>query len=468
LSKIYALVENKKIIKCSFLVFSFKKKIYFSETNSPFKFIQNNNKKKMSASKSHTDGASQNSNSGTPSFCPTYDQMIATQLSRNDLVQLISNPTVAQQVIPGFYIRVLIELSTGAEDYRAYTIRRLVTGRQYSGFSNDRNATTTYYLELNTPALLDNLAADAANGINSQQQTSNFQIVTTGNSNTSFQLNCISNSKISQQEYDTWVSEVPTDPVRFEGLQGYNDRKNRQIQLMPNLQGPNIRRNRPQGNSQGAADNNNNNNNSISAPASNGNNNNNGGGVSPSAADAAGINLPSKGNNNNNAAGNLGRTVTIGNLMQTTAGGNATRRGAQNNNNSNNNNNAGGADTDQDAAPISQQLEEQLLAAYKRNHVEELREKHQVFIDPKLYPTTKLSILRTMESDLGDYIDKLREVVQQKKPTCVVCMTKIPSVVFLPCRHMALCRSCAVDLVQAKCPLCRETIVELWEPEEDL
>jgi hypothetical protein len=31
-----------------------------------------------------------------------------------------------------------------------------------------------------------------------------------------------------------------------------------------------------------------------------------------------------------------------------------------------------------------------------------------------------------------------------------------------------LCRSCAVDLLSAKCPLCRETIVDLWEPEEEM
>lgn len=404
---------------------------------------------------SNTNNNNNNNNNG--SWVISYEQMISTQLSRNDLVQLIGSPDQAQRIIPGFFIRVLIELATGQEDYRAYTIRRLVQGRSYSGFSNDRSAQTMYYLELNTPSMLDQVAkglapvdpsSEGTNARNGNQPT--------GSTSTSFQLNCISNSPITQQEYQMWVSEVATqnpdatvgrDPILLALDAGVQHRKQRQQSLWPGLTGPTQRRNR----------NNNNNNQQQQNQQSNN----------------------SPGNNNNNlgattqqgGGGNLGRTqrdaaVSNNGLRPS----NTIVTGAANNAANNHHHHRGGGSgaTGQDAAPASLQQQEQLLAAYKRNAIEEFREKYQVFVDPSLYPQTKLAVLRTMERDLGDYIDKLREVVNSKKPACVVCMTNIPSVVFLPCRHMALCRSCAVELVSAKCPLCRETIVDLWEPEEEI
>lgn len=44
---------------------------------------------------------------------------------------------------------------------------------------------------------------------------------------------------------------------------------------------------------------------------------------------------------------------------------------------------------------------------------------------------------------------------------CAVCMDMEPSVVFLPCRHLALCGGCApriADLIRPACPICREPI----------
>jgi len=385
-----------------------------------------------------------------PSWVLSYDQMIKTQLSRNDLVQLIAQPELAQQIIPGFFIRVLIELASGQEDYRSYSIRRLVRGRAYSGFSNDRAAQTEFYLELNTPAMLDQVANGVAPADPSSLGT-DARSQLNGSTSTSFQLNCISNSPINQQEYTIWLSEINRenirDPVLAAGEAGVTQRKTRQQQLMPSLTGPTQRRNRNNNNN-----NNNNNGNQVGSPNSRGN----GGGAGGGGGNGANLGRTQR-------DGAVGANGAVGGLRPS----NTIVTGAANNPA---NNHGGGFNrgTGQDSAPANLQQQEQLLAAYKRNAVEDLREKHQVFIDPKLYPQTKLAVLRTMERDLGDYIDKLREVVNAKKPACVVCMSNIPSVVFLPCRHMALCRSCAVELVSAKCPLCRETIVDLWEPEEEI
>lgn len=494
-------------------------------------------------------------------WIPSHDQMIQTQLSRNDLVHLIGLPDIAQQVIPGFFIRVLIELPNGEEAYRSYSIRRLSHGRQYSGFSTDRNTSTSWYLELNTPQVLEHLTANP-DSVNSPAING-----------TAFQLNCISNSPISSQEYEMWVNEVPRDPVRPAGLQGFHERRARMVQQMPNLQTGPTRRSSTRvggpasalplnGNSQAPPPNQPRDQaapfqpqqqqqqqavqqqqqqqqppppqaatgaqsravqqNSAQQAAAGGSG---GGGAVPSRSPVAPQQQQQQ-QHSNNGSGNLGPSSPAVSLNSTVrnnvdgtyassppsadraadrlqpsgtivanpssrssvaastvvaggVGGGAasvvsssahqSRSGASAHTTtvgSQPQQRTSGSSVNQDAAPPSDQQREQILAALKRNCIEDQREKRAVFLEPRLYGTTKLATLRTLENDLSDYIDKLREVVQSKKPACVVCMMKIPSVVFLPCRHLALCRSCAVDLVSAKCPLCRETIVELWEPEE--
>ena len=44
----------------------------------------------------------------------------------------------------------------------------------------------------------------------------------------------------------------------------------------------------------------------------------------------------------------------------------------------------------------------------------------------------------------------------QEKKKCNVCMDKVLDVVFMPCRHMSTCNTCAEPLT--KCPTCREHI----------
>ncbi|KAF4524971.1 hypothetical protein B566_EDAN008033 [Ephemera danica] len=38
-------------------------------------------------------------------------------------------------------------------------------------------------------------------------------------------------------------------------------------------------------------------------------------------------------------------------------------------------------------------------------------------------------------------------------PLCIVCLTNVADVLFLPCKHLASCRNCKLHLV--KCPICR-------------
>src|SRR5690349_16484 len=103
---------------------------------------------------------------------PTLSQAQSTQLTRLDIVHLLQDPNL-RTIIADCFVRVLLEIERGREDYRIFTIRDIEHGSAYSGFSSDPTVSTTVYLSLNLPPHL--------RGINGS----------------SFQLNSISNSKMS-------------------------------------------------------------------------------------------------------------------------------------------------------------------------------------------------------------------------------------------------------------------------------
>jgi hypothetical protein len=47
----------------------------------------------------------------------------------------------------------------------------------------------------------------------------------------------------------------------------------------------------------------------------------------------------------------------------------------------------------------------------------------------------------------------------QYESFCKICMEKKPSIIFMPCRHVAVCGQCAFG-IEKDCPICRTTIIE--------
>eukprot|EP01059_Diplonema_ambulator_P006564 TRINITY_DN16221_c0_g2_i1.p1 TRINITY_DN16221_c0_g2~~TRINITY_DN16221_c0_g2_i1.p1 ORF type:complete len:213 (+),score=47.26 TRINITY_DN16221_c0_g2_i1:34-639(+) len=117
---------------------------------------------------------------------PTLAQMNLLRLTRSHVVKLQTTffPHVLTQVIQGCYVRVLLESDdTGEQRYRMARITGTRSGEEYSGYSFGNDSTTTY-LDLDVPQAL-------------RQSTS------------SIQLNSVSNSDFTQDEYETWLKNIP-------------------------------------------------------------------------------------------------------------------------------------------------------------------------------------------------------------------------------------------------------------------
>lgn len=110
----------------------------------------------------------------------TIEVIRSLQLTRTTIVSLLPDPEL-RTAITGCYVRVLLELEGGTEDYRVGRVRDTSIGASYAGFTNDRSVSTTTYLVLDLPGHLQ-----CING-------------------SSFQLNSISNSSISQNELEDWL-----------------------------------------------------------------------------------------------------------------------------------------------------------------------------------------------------------------------------------------------------------------------
>lgn len=310
-------------------------------------------------------------------YTPTLIDVQRTQLTRLDIVNLLNDPNL-ESTIESCFVRVLLEIETGNEDYRIFTIRAIGHGAVYRGFSSDASASTDVYIDLNLPNDL--------RGING----------------TAFQLNSVSNSKITPTEYQVWLhSPGPMAGDTHTRLQQRIVRLMQHPVLAPRRQnmGP-----MPV----------------LPAPTP-------GGGLNPSQTIVP---------------GELARAQAANRVIgQTTLVGTVT------------------------AAPSSRSTMPEILTAEaaKRAVMEELREKHAIFVNPE-FAGHKTSLLRTAERDVADYLEKLRELIAQHRQTCVVCMDRPPTVVTLPCKHKVLCRLCASQV--NSCPCCRDTAVEVFEPIE--
>ena len=54
----------------------------------------------------------------------------------------------------------------------------------------------------------------------------------------------------------------------------------------------------------------------------------------------------------------------------------------------------------------------------------------------------------------------------ESRPQCCVCMDALPSVLLLPCKHLALCGACSADLERrgdCACPVCRSQVQQRCE-----
>lgn len=50
-------------------------------------------------------------------------------------------------------------------------------------------------------------------------------------------------------------------------------------------------------------------------------------------------------------------------------------------------------------------------------------------------------------------------------PDCIVCLTNVKEVIFVPCGHFNTCSDCNLKLVKRNCPICRQTIINTITPD---
>mmetsp|Transcript_7982 Transcript_7982/g.24890 ORF Transcript_7982/g.24890 Transcript_7982/m.24890 type:complete len:322 (-) Transcript_7982:217-1182(-) len=299
----------------------------------------------------------------TSGYIPTLQEVQRTQLTRLDIVNLLQEPNL-REVIESCFVRVLLEIETGNEDYRIFTIKDIGHGAVYRGFSSDPNAQTDIYIDLNLPNDL--------RGING----------------TAFQLNSVSNSRITQSEYNAWTQSpgpLPGDTsVRVQG------------RIARLLQHPIIGPRRQ----------------NMGPPP-----------AAPPAAASVQHSINASATTMNPGATSAPRPRPAPQLMATVTASSSSR---------------------------SQMPDVLTTEAATRAVMEELRDKNVVFVDPDFAGHTT-TLLRTAERDVSDYLEKLRELMSQHRQTCVVCMDRPPTVVTLPCKHKVLCRLCASQVNSCPC-----------------
>ena len=90
---------------------------------------------------------------------------------------------------------------------------------------------------------------------------------------------------------------------------------------------------------------------------------------------------------------------------------------------------------------------------------------------PHLLDLLWASILGESETaldELDDYLYELEE--SHPENTCIVCVSRQPDCVLLPCRHLSICSSCANRIYAAgsiwKCPHCRAIVESMFALEE--
>lgn len=313
------------------------------------------------------------------------------QTTRNDFIQLLSNPDMAN-IIVGTCVRVLLELQDFSEDYMIAKVLGIQMGESYSGFSQNANQATTIHLRLQLPSRF--------NG---------------GNGNL-YQLNSISNSPLTRHEVEVWL-----------GLTAHEERPDAQSFIVAGNRLRAVVPARVRRAAAGAG-------NQVAPPRP-------AGGVVPNSTPS-----PTPPIASNVAPTAANRTVNA----QTTKPVNG-----------------GGASPGHGRSAAKAEMASEALQVGPRELVYQmiLKEKSQ---ENTLFKRTcdnmRTAELRTLERDVAEYLDRVRETIADKQEVCVVCRDQIPTVIIMPCRHRVLCRWCTLKI--ETCPMCRGIATELFEPIE--
>eukprot|EP00796_Vickermania_ingenoplastis_P000616 gene617-339_t len=100
----------------------------------------------------------------------------------------------------------------------------------------------------------------------------------------------------------------------------------------------------------------------------------------------------------------------------------------------------------------------------RRECLHQLSEEGTVF--PRKFDRYRPSQLRLTERDLMDYLQAVRDCINEKRETCVICFDRPPTVILYPCKHRVICRQCALAGGCNACPLCRAVFKDMFEVEE--
>lgn len=50
-------------------------------------------------------------------------------------------------------------------------------------------------------------------------------------------------------------------------------------------------------------------------------------------------------------------------------------------------------------------------------------------------------------------------------PDCIICLSNVKEIIFVPCGHFNMCNDCNSKLVKRNCPICRQIIVNTITPD---
>lgn len=353
----------------------------------------------------------------------------AGQATRNDFIQLLSNPDMGSIVV-GTCVRVLLELQDFSEDYMIAKVIGIEPGDSYSGFSQNPNQATTIHLKLQLPSRF--------NG---------------GNGNL-YQLNSISNSALTRHEVEVWLSLTSTEgrpdaqsflaagsrlravvPARQRRAQQQNGKSNhpQQQQLEAtsrshNAGGVGVGISTPTA--------------ALPSPV----------GTGPSLATSRSVTLPTGA-----VSSGVGKSDVVPTHLTKSRAGAGGVDGS-----SPNPQGRSAAKAERDQALASQSMQ---VTARDLVYQLILKEKSaEATLFRKNVDGMRTAELRTLERDVAEYLDRVREALANNQQRCVVCMDQIPTVIIMPCRHRVLCRWCTLKV--ECCPMCRGVATELFEPIE--
>ncbi|EAN80194.1 hypothetical protein, conserved [Trypanosoma brucei brucei TREU927] len=377
------------------------------------------------------------------------------QLVRNEATQIILSDASHHSALHGAFVRVLVELPDQSDSYIIARVGAVTTGEPYDGFSHNTSTRTDKYLVLVLPHSLASI-----NG-------------------TQYQLNSISNSPMTEDEFNLWLSTMQepgsVPACAYRGVVEDTDAHlylesskipSRQELLAiggrihalgsaasQNSRNPNSRRRRSNNGSSEQ---------SLQQPE-----------WMPKEQQMA---IPRISSGNGATLGSIAGMQDYSAFMANPTGGAGPQNGANfNHTNSDPLPSTAGVTegtnepslfveptTPRPASATEQELDLPSRHQIRQDILNKLNHRSVVF--PQNIDELKLSQLRLVERDMIEYLEHVRDVLSSKQENCVVCLDHVPTVISLPCRHKVLCRLCASAV--STCPVCRSHLFELFEPKE--